>query len=176
MKKVTGWPSWNATIISTCAMIRHTLNVRGSLRSTVAGVGWGKNSTASDVMKIVARRRKPRQSRLSARLGTEGKRVGFRRRVWEPCCGAGAISAVLALALTATVHGQLALLVRLEWIAGKRVAEVMTAAPVALMIILTRHIPWSDMGARTNASQHHHALVAFDRSHLPRKPPALLYA
>ena len=63
--------------------------------------------------------------------------------------------------------GQLALLVRLEWIAGKRVAEVMTAAPVALMIVLTRHIPWSDMGARTNASQHHHAWVVFDRSHLP---------
>ena len=30
-----------------------------------------------------------------------------------------------ALALTASVQGQLALLVRLQWIAGKRVAEVM---------------------------------------------------
>jgi hypothetical protein len=47
-------------------------------------------------MKIVARRWEPRQARLSARQGTEGKRVGFRRRIWEPCCGAGAISTVLA--------------------------------------------------------------------------------
>jgi hypothetical protein len=61
MKKITGWPSWNAAIINTCAMIRHSLNVLGSLRSTVAGLDWGKNSTASDVMKIVARRPGHRQ-------------------------------------------------------------------------------------------------------------------
>jgi hypothetical protein len=36
-----------------------------------------------------------------------------------------------ALALTATVQGQLALLVRLQWIAGQRVAGVMTATPFA---------------------------------------------
>ena len=29
MKKVTGWRSWNAAIINTCAMIRHTWNVPG---------------------------------------------------------------------------------------------------------------------------------------------------
>jgi hypothetical protein len=42
-----------------------------------------------------------------------------------------------ALALTATVNGQLALLVRLQWIAGDRVAEVMTAAPFAAVVVLT---------------------------------------
>jgi hypothetical protein len=48
-----------------------------------------------------------------------------------------------ALALTATVQGQLALLVRLQWIAGKRIAEVMTTAPFAAVLVLTRRIRWS---------------------------------
>jgi hypothetical protein len=47
-----------------------------------------------------------------------------------------------ALALTATVQGQLALLVRLQWIAGRRVADVMTAAPFAAVLVLTRRIRW----------------------------------
>ena len=34
-----------------------------------------------------------------------------------------------ALALAAAVQGQLALLLRLQWIGGKRVAEMTTAAP-----------------------------------------------
>ena len=36
-----------------------------------------------------------------------------------------------SLALTASVQGQLALLVRLQWIAGRRAAEMMSAAPFA---------------------------------------------
>jgi hypothetical protein len=167
--------------------------------------------------------------------------VRFHGPIWEPCCGAGAISTVLAaqgydvistdfadcgfgtpgvdflacrsvpaecrsiitnppygeaaseagqprssramleflrhaLAVTATVQGQLALLVRLQWIAGQRVAEVMTAAPFAAVLVLTRRICWFDMGERTNAGQHHHAWVVFDHAYPPGKPPALLYA
>jgi hypothetical protein len=81
-----------------------------------------------------------------------------------------------ALALTASVQGQLALLVRLQWIAGQRAAEVMSAAPFAAVVVLTQRICWFDMGERTNAAQHHHAWVVFDHSHPPGRPPALLYA
>jgi predicted RNA methylase len=81
-----------------------------------------------------------------------------------------------ALALTATVEGQLALLVRLQWIAGKRVAEVMTAAPFAAVVVLTRRVRWFDKGEQTNNGQHHHAWVVFDHAHPPGQPPALLYA
>ena len=69
-----------------------------------------------------------------------------------------------ALSQTAAVQGQLALLVRLQWIAGKRVAEVMTTAPFAAVLVLTQRIRWFDMGERTNAGQHHHAWVVFDHA------------
>jgi predicted RNA methylase len=169
------------------------------------------------------------------------RHISFRGPIWEPCCGTGAISTVLAthghevvstditdcgfgtpgmdflacrsvpaecrsiitnppygeaaiqegqprssramleflrhaLALTATVQGQLALLVRLPWIAGKRVAEMMTAVPFAAVVVLTRRIRWFDMGERTNAGQHHHAWVVFDYAFPPGQPPTLLYA
>jgi hypothetical protein len=169
------------------------------------------------------------------------RHVRFRGPIWEPCCGAGAISTVLAthgydvistdiadcgfgtpgvdflacrgvrsgcrsiitnppygeaaahegqprssralqeflrhaLALTASVQGQLALLVRLQWIAGRRVSEMMTAAPFAVVLVLTRRIRWFDMGEHTNAGQHHHAWVVFDHAHPPGKPPVMLYA
>ena len=81
-----------------------------------------------------------------------------------------------ALALTATVQGQLALLVRLQWIAGKRVAGLMAAAPFAATIVLTQRIQWFDMGDQTNAGQHHHAWVVFDHEHPPGFPPVLLFA
>jgi hypothetical protein len=169
------------------------------------------------------------------------RHVRFSSPIWEPCCGAGAISTVLAthgyevistdiaecgfgtpgvdflacrsvrsrcrsiitnppygeaavhegqprssralqeflrhaLALTATVQGQLALLVRLQWIAGRRVSEMMMAAPFAAVLVLRRRIQWFDMGEQTNAGQHHHAWVVFDHAHPPGKPPAMLYA
>ena len=81
-----------------------------------------------------------------------------------------------ALTLTATVQGQLALLVRLQWIAGQRVAQVISAAPFAAVIVLTRRIRWFDMGERTNHAQHHHAWVVFDHAHPPGQPPAMLFA
>jgi hypothetical protein len=167
--------------------------------------------------------------------------VKFRGSVWEPCCGDGAMSSVLAaggydvvstdivdrgfgtpgvdfltcssvpggcrsivtnppygdsgshrgqskspaammrflrhcLTLTASVEGQLALLVRLQWIAGQRVAQVMSAAPFSAVIVLTHRIRWFDMGERTNAAQHHHAWVVFDHAHPKGQPPAMLFA
>jgi hypothetical protein len=81
-----------------------------------------------------------------------------------------------ALMLTASVQGQLALLVRLQWIAGRRVAAIMSAAPFSAVIVLTQRIRWFDMGENTNAAQHHHAWVVFDHAHPPGQPPAMLYA
>jgi hypothetical protein len=167
--------------------------------------------------------------------------VQFRGRVWEPCCGDGAMSSVLAehgydvvstdiadrgfgtpgvdflgcrdvrggcrsivtnppygdsgsqagqskspmamlgflrhaMMLTASVQGQLALLVRLQWIAGRRAADVLSAGPFSAVIVLTRRIRWFEIGELTNHAQHHHAWVVFDHAHPAGAPPAMLYA
>jgi hypothetical protein len=167
--------------------------------------------------------------------------VKFRGKIWEPCCGDGAMARVLtangydvvstdiaergfgtpgidfltcrnvpegcrsivtnppygdtgshtgqekssaamlnflrhSLALTASVQGQLALLVRLQWIAGQRAAEMLSGGPFAATIALTRRIRWFDMGDQTNHAQHHHAWVVFDHAHPAGAPPALLFA
>jgi predicted RNA methylase len=81
-----------------------------------------------------------------------------------------------ALTLTESVQGQLALLVRLQWVAGRRAADMMSAAPFSAMVILTKRIQWFDMGERTNTAQHHHAWVVFDHQHKKGRPPALLFA
>jgi hypothetical protein len=81
-----------------------------------------------------------------------------------------------ALALAASVEGQVALLVRFQWIAGRRAAALMSAAPFAAVIALTQRIRWFDMGERTNSAQHHHAWVVFDHAHPQGAPPALLFA
>jgi hypothetical protein len=170
------------------------------------------------------------------------RNVEFRGRVWEPCCGTGAITTVLqrhgydvtstdiadhgfgtpgvdflsclavpdgcralitnppygsdrrshkgkkrsslamlrfvdhALRLTASVQGQLALLVRLQWMAGHRAAALMSAGPFAAVIALTHRIQWFDKGEATNVAQHHHAWVVFDHAHPTGRPPILLFA
>jgi hypothetical protein len=169
------------------------------------------------------------------------RHIRFRGPVWEPCCGDGAMSNVLAahgyevvsndiaergfgipgidflacrevpdgcrsivtnppygdtgshkgqekssvamlaflrhsLGLVASVQGQLALLVRLQWIAGRRAADVLSAAPFAATVVLTRRIQWFAMGDRTEHAQHHHAWVVFDHAHPAGAPPALLFA
>lgn len=81
-----------------------------------------------------------------------------------------------SMALTASVDGQLALLVRLQWIAGQRAAELMSAGPFSAVIVLMRRIRWFEMGEKTKHGQHHHAWVVFDHSHPRGQPPALLYA
>ncbi len=80
-----------------------------------------------------------------------------------------------ALALTASVQGQLALLVRLQWIAGQRAAEMMSAAPFTAVVVLRQRIRWFEMGAQTNRAQHHHAWVIFDYARRSGDPPAILY-
>ena len=81
-----------------------------------------------------------------------------------------------ALRLTASVQGQLALLVRLQWIAGQRAAETLSAGPFAAVVVLRRRICWFDRGADTRNAQHHHAWVVFDHAYPPGHPPALLFA
>lgn len=81
-----------------------------------------------------------------------------------------------ALMLTASVQGQLALLVRLQWIAGQRASEMMYAAPFAAVVVLTQRIQWFDRGEDTKRAQHHHAWVVFDHAHPAGKPPALICA
>jgi hypothetical protein len=81
-----------------------------------------------------------------------------------------------ALMLTASVWGQLGLLVRLQWTAGQRAAELMSSAPFAVAVVLNQRICWSDRGEDTKPAQHHHAWVVFDHAHPSGQPPALLYA
>ena len=155
------------------------------------------------------------------------RHVSFRGRVWEPCCGDGAIATVLAahpylvtasdlesrgfgtsgidfftcdayppgcggmvtnppygdggasrtasnassgmlrfvrhaLDLTVKANGQLALLVRFQWMAGKRAAAMLQEGTLDQVVVLTRRIRWFDMGEKTNAGQHHHAWIVFD--------------
>lgn len=81
-----------------------------------------------------------------------------------------------ALMLTDSVQGQLALLVRLQWIAGKRAAQVMSGAPFAAVVVLTKRILWFERGEDTKPAQHHHAWVVFDHAHPVGQPPTMLYA
>ena len=81
-----------------------------------------------------------------------------------------------ALRLTERVQqGQLALLVRFQWVAGQRAAALMSAGPFAAVIALTHRIQWFDRGEATNISQHHHAWVVFDHAHPTGQPPTLLF-
>jgi hypothetical protein len=80
-----------------------------------------------------------------------------------------------AMMLTATVQGQLALLVRLQWVAGRRAAGVLSAGPFAAVVVLTRRIRWFDMGEDTKGAQHHHAWVVIDHAHPKGQPPAVLF-
>jgi hypothetical protein len=78
--------------------------------------------------------------------------------------------------LTQAIEGQLALLVRLQWIAGKRAADTLSSGPFAAVIVLTKRIRWFDMGEDTNTAQHHHAWVVIDHAHPPGEPPSMLFA
>jgi predicted RNA methylase len=81
-----------------------------------------------------------------------------------------------ALELTRSVQGQLALLVRFQWIAGQRAAAVLSSAPFSAVVVLTRRIRWFDMGERTNHGQHHHAWIVFDFERLIGTAPAMFFA
>jgi hypothetical protein len=77
--------------------------------------------------------------------------------------------------LTESVQGQMALLVRLQWIAGRRAAETLCSGPFAATIVLNRRIQWFDMGRDTKTAQHHHAWVVLDWG-APAGAPVLLFA
>jgi hypothetical protein len=80
------------------------------------------------------------------------------------------------LTLARPVGGQVALLVRLQWIAGQRAAALLSSAPLVATIVLTHRIRWFDNGAQTNNAQHHHAWILFDYQKADACPPALLFA
>jgi hypothetical protein len=82
-----------------------------------------------------------------------------------------------ALDLTAKANGQLALLVRFQWIAGKRAAELITSGPLDTVIALTKRIQWFDRGELTTTGQHHHCWIVFDyRRDLLSPPPRIIFA
>ncbi len=81
-----------------------------------------------------------------------------------------------AMDLAASVEGQLALLVRLNWIAGVRATRLLSSGPFAATIVLNERIRWFDMGEKTNHGQHHHAWIVIDHAYPKGKPPALLFA
>jgi hypothetical protein len=78
--------------------------------------------------------------------------------------------------LARQADGQLALLVRFQWIAGRRVATLLTEASLHSVIVLTRRIQWFDHGSATKTAQHHHAWIFFDFGQPPAPRPALIFA
>ncbi len=79
-----------------------------------------------------------------------------------------------ALALTRKANGQLALLVRLQWIAGARASAIISSGPLSRMVVLTRRIRWFDRGPGTTNGQHNHAWLFWDFAH-GDSPPELVF-
>ena len=81
-----------------------------------------------------------------------------------------------ALDLTVRANGQLALLVRFQWMAGKKAAALISSGPLSRVVVLTKRIQWFDKGEDTNAAQHHHAWLFWDCSYGRLFPPSLLFS
>ena len=81
-----------------------------------------------------------------------------------------------ALDLTERANGQLALLVRFQWMAGKRAAALISSGPLSRVVVLTKRIKWFDLGEHTNAGQHHHAWLFWDCRHGRLLPPSLVFS
>jgi hypothetical protein len=81
-----------------------------------------------------------------------------------------------ALDLTERAGGQLALLVRFQWMAGRRAAALISSGPLSRVVVLTKRIQWFDLGEHTNAGQHHHAWLFWDCSHGRLLPPSLVFS
>jgi hypothetical protein len=111
---------------------------------------------------------------------------GCRAVVTNPPYGAGGRAAKAAynmlaftdhaIRLAHKAEGQLALLVRLQWIAGKRVASLLSDARMRSVIVLTRRIQWFDHGEATKTAQHHHAWIFFDFGVAAVERPELIFA
>jgi hypothetical protein len=80
-----------------------------------------------------------------------------------------------ALGLTTRADGQLALLVRFQWIAGKRAADLISSGPLDTVLVLTERIRWFDRGEDTNSAQHHHCWLFFDCHRDASRPPRILF-
>ena len=81
-----------------------------------------------------------------------------------------------AIALTGRVDGQLALLVRFQWLAGRKAATLISSGPLAKIVVLQRRIRWFDMGPMTNHGQHHHAWLFWDCRHPAGQAPEMVFA
>ena len=80
-----------------------------------------------------------------------------------------------ALDLSMAANGQLALLVRYQWIAGRRAAELLQNGTLDSVLVLTRRIRWFDMGDKTNNGQHHHAWIVFDAMRDRSQPAKIVF-
>lgn len=80
-----------------------------------------------------------------------------------------------ALELTVRANGQLALLVRFQWIAGKRASDLISSGPLDAVLVLTERICWFDRGKDTNTAQHHHCWVFFDCQRDHSRPPRIAF-
>lgn len=80
-----------------------------------------------------------------------------------------------ALDLTVRANGQLGLLVRFQWIAGKQAAELISSGPLDTVLVITRRIIWFDRGEDTNQSQHHHCWLFFDNQRDSAMPPKIVF-
>src|SRR5260370_40955751 len=78
--------------------------------------------------------------------------------------------------LAQRADGQLALLVRFQWIAGKRIASLLSEGAMRSVVVLTRRIQWFSHQGLTNTGQHHHAWIFFDFGAPPRPRPELIFA
>ena len=81
-----------------------------------------------------------------------------------------------AIDLTEAANGQLALLVRFQWVAGQRAAALLSSGPLDKIVVLTHRILWFDMGPATKHGQHHHCWVFFDAQRDPTRPPEIVFA
>ena len=81
-----------------------------------------------------------------------------------------------AIRLTEQADGQLALLVRFQWLAGRKAANLISSGPLAKIIVLRRRIRWFDMGPLTNHGQHHHAWLFWDCRYEKGRPPEVVFA
>ena len=81
-----------------------------------------------------------------------------------------------ALDLTVRANGQLALLVRFQWMAGKKASMLISSGPLTRVVVLTKRIKWFDHAEATNAGQHHHAWLFWDCNYGRLLPPSLVFS
>jgi hypothetical protein len=81
-----------------------------------------------------------------------------------------------AIRLARQAEAQLALLVRLQWIAGTRVSSLLGEGKMRAVVVLTRRIQWFDHGKASKSAQHHHAWIFFDFGVPLLERPELIFA